>query len=190
MKKFTFVAGILALVLAANSALAADTYQVDPVHSSALFRAHHANAGYVWGRINDPTGTLVLDDSDVTKNSFTVEIPVVGMDTHNEKRDAHLKSPDFLNAKQYPTLTFKSTSVAKGEGNILQVTGELTIHGVTKTVTVPVELAGKGEMPPGVKRAGIETTFVVKLSDFEIKGMPGAIGDDIKVIVSLEGTSK
>src|SRR4029450_565038 len=98
-----------------------------------------------------------------------------------EKRDAHLKSPDFFNAKQYPTITFKSTSVKKGEGSALQVTGDLTMHGVTKSITVPVELTGKGQFPPGTLRAGVEATMVVKMSDFGIKGMPGALSDEVKV---------
>lgn len=189
MQKFAYLAGLLALVTVLP-AWAADSYQVDPVHSSALFRVQHANAGYTWGRINDPVGSFVLDDADVTKSSFTVEVPVAGIDTHNEKRDAHLRGTDFFNVKQYPTITFKSTSVAKGEGNLLQVTGELTLHGETKTITVPMELAGKGELPPGVKRAGVEATFTVKMTDYKMKAMPGAVADEVKVIVSLEGTSK
>ena len=180
---------VLAFVLACE-ARAADTYKADPIHSSALFRAKHANASYVWGRFNDPTGTFVLDESSPSNSSFMVEINVNNVDTHNEKRDAHLKSPDFFNARQYPTITFKSTSVTKGTGNVLQVTGELKMHGVAKTVTMPVELTGMGEFPPGVKRAGVEATFVVQMSSFEIKGLPGAVSDDIKVIVALEGVKQ
>jgi len=170
---------------------AADTYKADPVHSSAVFRAHHAGAAYVWGRFNDPTGTFVVDEADPTRSSFTGEIQVANVDTHNDKRDAHLKSPDFFNARQYPTITFKSTSVKKGDApNVLQVTGNLTMHGVTKPVTVPVELTGKGQFPPGTQRAGIEATFNVKMSDFEIKGLPGVVSDEIKVIVALEGVKQ
>ena len=190
MKRFASLSLFVALAISAFPALAADTYKVDPVHSSTLFRAHHANAGYVWGRINDPAGTFVLDDADLTKSTFTVEIAVAGIDTHNEKRDAHLKSPDFFNAKQYPTISFKSTSITKGDGGVLQATGELTLHGVTKTITVPIELTGTGELPAGTKRAGLEATFTVKLTDYGMKAMPGAVGDDIKVIVSLEGVKQ
>src|SRR4051812_16567407 len=190
MSRLKSSALILAILCLAASARAADTYKGDPVRSSVVFRSHHAGAGYVWGRFNDPTGTITLDDADPTKDTFTVEIPAANVDTHNDKRDAHLKSPDFFNAKQYPTIVFKSKSVAKGDGNTLQVTGDLTMHGVTKSVTVPVELAGKGEFPPGMKRAGVEATFVVKLSDYEIKGLPGVVGDEIKVIVALEGVKQ
>jgi polyisoprenoid-binding protein YceI len=184
-------AGVLSAALAfAAQPGPVETYKVDPVHSSVVFRAKHAGASYVWGRFNDPSGTFVLDRADPTRSSFSGEIQVANVDTHNEKRDAHLKSPDFFNAKQYPTITFKSASVKKGEGNVLQVTGNLRMHGVTRRVTAPVELTGTGELPAGTKRAGLEATFTVKLSDFEIKGLPGAVDDEIRVIVAVEGVKQ
>ena len=180
-------AAFVAFILSAP-ALAAESYKADPVHSSSAFRIKHANAAYFFGRFNQPGGSFTLDDADPTKSTFSVEIAVDKVDTANPKRDAHLKSPDFFNAKQYPMITFKSTKVEKGEGeNMLAVTGNLTMHGVTKPLTVPVELTGKGEFPPGTPRAGVEATFTVKMSDFEIKGMPGALSDEVKVVVSLEG---
>jgi polyisoprenoid-binding protein YceI len=188
MRPFSFLTVIVTMALA-SAAPAAETYKVDPVHSSAVFRAKHANTAYVWGRFNQPMGSFVLDEADLSKSSFTVELAANNIDTNNEKRDAHLKSPDFFNARQYPAITFKSTAV-KGEGNMLQVTGNLQMHGVTKTITVPVELTGKGEFPPGVRRAGVEATFTVKMSDFEIKGLPGAVSDEIKVVVALEGVKQ
>jgi polyisoprenoid-binding protein YceI len=170
---------------------AAETYKADPVHSFVVFRAHHAGAGYVWGRFNDPAGTFALDEADPTKSTFTCEIPVANVDTHNAQRDAHLKSPDFFNAKQYPTITFKSTSVKKGDApNTLLVTGNLAMHGVTMPITVPVELTGRGQFPPGTQRAGVEATFVVKMSEFQIKGLPGVVSDEIKVVVALEGVKQ
>ena len=180
---------VLGLVLSAASArAAAETYKADPVHSTSVFRIKHANAAYFWGRFNEPAGTFTIDEADPTKSTFNVELTVNKVDTNNDKRNAHLKSPDFFNAAQYPTITFKSTSVKKGQGdNMLEVTGDLTMHGVKKSITVQVELTGKGEFPPTVKRAGVEANFVVKTSDFEIKGMPGALSDEVKVVVSLEG---
>jgi polyisoprenoid-binding protein YceI len=188
MRPLVFLAALsLTLALAAPSR-GADTYKADPVHSFTVFSVRHVNTGYVWGRFNDPGGTFTLDEADPTKGSFTIEIAAANVDTHNEKRDAHLKSPDFFNAKQYPMITFASTSVKKGTGNILEVAGNLQMHGVTRTITIPVELTGKGQFPPGVKRAGLQAAFTVKLSDFEIKGLPGAVADEIKVIVAIEGT--
>ena len=112
-RRLTFAATLtaaLALSLA-PIARAGETYKADPVHSSAVFRSHHANAGYVWGRFNDPAGTFTLDDADPTKSTFSGEIKADSVDTHNDKRDAHLKSPDFFNAKQFPTISFQSTAV-------------------------------------------------------------------------------
>ena len=183
------ILSVLVLSCAAPT-FAADNSKVDPVHSSSAFRIIHAGAAPFWGRFNEPNGTFTLDESDPTKSSFTIELKADNVDTANAKRDAHLKSPDFFNAKQYPSITFKSTSVKKGEGNKLEVAGDLTMHGVTKPITAAVELTGKGEFPKGTPRAGVEATMTVKMSDFEIKGMPGALSDDVKVIVSLEGVRR
>jgi len=185
----TFAALLVALVFTASSR-AADTYKIDPVHSSVMFRAKHVNTGYVWGRFRDVSGTFVLDEADPSKSSFTVAIPVDSIDSNNEKRNAHLKSPDFFNAAQYPTISFKSTSVKKGEGNSYAVAGELTMHGVTKPLTLTVNLVGTGEFPPGAHRAGLDTTFSVKLSDFQIKGLPGAVDDEIHLVVDTEGVKQ
>ena len=180
----------VSLALAAP-ARAAETYKADPVHSSAIFRAHHAGAGYVWGRFNDPAGTFALDDADPTKSTFTVEIQVANVDTHNAQRDGHLKSPDFFNAKQYPTITFKSKSVKAGSAaNMLEVTGDLTMHGVTKSAIISVELTGKGEFPPGTQRAGVEATFAVKRSEFDMSKMIGPVGDEVRLVVALEGVKQ
>ena len=186
------VAGLLAVIVSTFGlpALAADNYRVDPVHSSAVFRIKHANVAPFWGRFNDPAGTFTLDDADPSKSSFTVEIQVDKVNTGNAQRDNHLKSPDFFNARQYPKITFKSTSVKKGEAeNTLDVSGDLTMHGVTKPVTARVELAGKGEFR-GKPIAGVEATFTVKMTDFEIKGMPGMLSDEVRVIVALEGAKQ
>lgn len=163
----------------------AQTYRVDPVHSFVIFRVRHANVGYVWGRFNDPAGSVKID-ADAAKDSFAIDIQAAKVDTHQEKRDAHLKSPDFLNVRQYPLIRFKSTAVKKVSDTQLEVTGDLTLHGVTKPITVPVELTGSGEFPPGVQRIGLEATFVVKTTDFEIKGLPGMVAEDVRLTVALE----
>src|SRR5437868_5299020 len=107
MKHFVLVVVALVLSVFGACATAGETYQGDPVHSSVVFRIKHVDISYVYGRFNDPITTFTLDEADPTKSSFSVEIPVANVDTHNEKRDGHLKSPDFFNAKQYPTITFK-----------------------------------------------------------------------------------
>jgi polyisoprenoid-binding protein YceI len=194
MKHFAHTAALALVLILTGQALAADEYKVDPMHAMVLFRIQHAGIGYVHGRFNDPSGSFTLDEADPSKSKFNVEVQVANVDTHNDKRDAHLKSPDFFNAKQYPTITFKSTSVKKGaSANTLDVTGDLTLHGVTKSVTVPVELTGKGQFPPGAYRAGVETTFTIKRTDYDIKGipaMPTAVGEDVRLTVALEGVKQ
>lgn len=179
---------LLAAMAMGGWALAGDTYKVDPVHSSTVFRVGHAGIGTIYGTFNEAKGQFTLDKNDASKSSFDVAIVANSVNTHVEKRDAHLKSPDFLNVKQYPLITFKSTSVKKVGDGKLEVTGDLTLHGVTKQVMLPVDIVGVGQFPPGTARAGVETTFTVKQSDYEIKGVPGATSDEIKLMVAFEGT--
>lgn len=178
---------LVALLLGLSSLAWADTYKVDPVHSSVNFRVGHANIGVVYGQFTESGGQFVLDAADASKSSIDIQVQAASVFTHVDKRDAHLKSPDFLNAKQYPVISFKSTSVKKVDDTHLDVTGDMTLHGVTKTMTIPVELVGKGEFPPGTARAGIEAVFEVKQSDFQIKGLPGATSDTVKLMVAMEG---
>ena len=171
---------------AATSAAAGSTYKVDSVHSNVVFRVKHANASPFWGMFTAPSGSFSLDQTDLTKSTFNITIDANNVVTGNEKRDNHLRSPDFFNAKQYLTITFTSSSVKKGEGNVLQVTGTLDLHGVKKEITVPIELTGTAAGQGGKERAGIEATVTIKMSDFEFKGNPG-LSDDVKFIVGLAG---
>jgi polyisoprenoid-binding protein YceI len=160
-------------------------FKVDPVHSTVLFRIQHFNAGQYYGRINDPQGTFTLDPAG-PKLDVTLEAAKV--DTANAKRDEHLRSPDFFNARQYPTITFKSTSAEKTGENTYKVNGELTLLGQTKPVTATVETFGPAQDPRGTTRAGAEAIFTIKRSDFGMNFMPGGLGDEVRIIASVEGT--
>lgn len=186
MRCIKFIAAVAAASLV-SSAFAADTYKIDPVHSGVIFAAHHAGAGWTPGRFNEVGGSFTIDD-DLSRSTFSAEIPIDSVDTNNDKRNAHLKSPDWFNSKQYPTITFKSTAVEKIDDTHLKVTGDLTLHGVTKSISFPLELTGTGEFPAGTKRYGVRAMFKVTMSDFGIKGMPGAVGDEIEMGVMFEGT--
>jgi polyisoprenoid-binding protein YceI len=177
---------------AAAPAAGAQTFDVDGVHSKALFRVHHLNAGQFWGRFNDVSGTFTVNEGKPEGVSFDISIKVDSVDTGNEKLDAHLKSPDFFNSKENPTLAFKSTGVKKGpKDGWLEVTGDLTMNGVTKPVTAMVEFTGSAEGPQG-RKAGYEAIFSVKRSDWNIKyGVDQKmLGDDVRIIVALEGNLK
>jgi polyisoprenoid-binding protein YceI len=180
---------LIALVVAALPALAAaETFKVDSVHSSVNFRVKHMNVSYAYGRFTSITGTFNLDPADPTKSSFDFTVKSDSVDTGEPKRDGHLKSPDFFNVRQYPTITFKSKSVASAGENTYDVTGDLTLHGVTKPVTIKVEQTGKGAGMGGRGAvAGLLASFNIKRSDFGMKGMVGPVGDDVRVEVSIEG---
>lgn len=183
---------ILVAVLALFSlpATAADTYEVDPVHSSFLFRVKHLNVSYTYGRFNESSGAFVLDTNDPANNSVSIEIKTDSVDTGNAARDKHLRGPDFFNAAEFPTMTFRSTSFKKKGDTRYDVTGDLTIHGVTREVTFEAELTGVGKGMKGEQRAGWEATIVIKRSDFGMTFMPDAIGDDVTLRISVEGVKK
>lgn len=169
-------------------AAGAPSWEVDPVHSSALFRIKHMGASWTWGRFNSVTGSFSIDVAEPKQSSITISIDAASVDTGNAKRDTHLRSADFLNTEQFGELTFKSTSIAaKGTG--FTATGELTIHGRTKTVAFDFAKVGEGEMQ-GTKLVGYEGTLDIKRSDFGMANMVGPVGDDVHLVFAVEGHAK
>jgi polyisoprenoid-binding protein YceI len=161
-------------------------YKVDPVHSTALFRIKHF-VSMSYGRFDKLDGKVNWDSAAPEKSSVELTIDAASVNTADPKRDEHLKSPDFFSVKEFPTVTFKSKSVKKKEAGKLEVTGDLTLHGVTKPVTAEVELVGEGDtMPQMGYRAGFETKFQIKRSDFGMKTYLPGLGDDVTIVVSLE----
>ncbi len=168
------------------------TYNIDAVHSSILFRAKHMGVAYFYGRFNEFSGNIKLDESDVSKSKVEFEVKSASVDTANEKRDQHLRSSDFFSVKQFPVITFKSTNVrAKTEKeNMLEVTGEFALHGVKKAITIDVEITGKKTIPQAGEVIGFHTTFDIKRSDYGFNfGMEG-VNDDIQITVSVEAAHK
>ncbi|MBL8878433.1 MAG: YceI family protein [Phycisphaerales bacterium] len=177
-------------VFAAAATVAADEYKVDAVHSSAIFRIKHMNVSYSYGRFNDISGTIKWDDEKTAESSLKVEVKVASIDTADAKRDAHLKSADFFDAEKHPTITFQSKSIKKTGDNKYEVAGELTLHGVTKPLTISLDKTGAGADPWGGNRAGFETTFTIKRSEFGMDKMLTGAGDEVRMIVSLEGVKQ
>ena len=122
------------LTMGTTATFAAETYTVDPVHSSISFMISHAGISNIHGRFNDFSGKITIDSADPAKSSFALTIPIETIDTNNVKRDEHLRAPDYFNAKQFPTMSFQSTKVKPVSGGF-EVTGDLTMHGVTKPVS-------------------------------------------------------
>jgi polyisoprenoid-binding protein YceI len=184
---------IIALSLVAFAAAGVpargDEYAVDAAHAAAVFRVSHIGLSWTYGRFKDLSGTFAVDPRNPAGTQFNLSTRVESLDTDNAKRDEHLKSPDFFAAKQFPTIGFRSTSVKPVEGGY-EVAGELTLHGVTKPVTVVFKGGRTAEFPRGVQRTGYFGEFTIKRSDFGMNKMLEAIGDDINVQLSFEGTKK
>lgn len=174
-----------ALVLGAAGLLAADVYKVDPDHVAVYFKVSHLGFSTTYGRFNDVKGEFTLDEAGAG-SKLELTIATESIDTGNARRDAHLKNADFFDAKQFPAITFKSKSMKKAGDKRWDVVGDLTLHGVTKTLEVQVQQQNTGEMR-GQTRTGGDLTFALKRSDYGITyGLP-AVGDDVTLMISIEG---
>jgi polyisoprenoid-binding protein YceI len=165
-----------------------ETWKIDSVHSSTLFRIQHAGAGRFWGRFNDVTGTVDWPRDNAAAPGFDVIVAVESVDSGNAKLDGHLKSPDFFNAREFETMTCTSTGGERVDDTHWKVTGDLTLLGVTKPATAVIEFTGlRGN--PVLAKAGWEAVFEINRSDFGMNwGVDrGALSDDVKIIVALEG---
>ena len=149
----------------------ADDYTIDAAHSGVTFRISHLNLSHVYGRFDSFTGDVTLDTSDPAKSSFKLNIKSTSINTNNAGRDNHLRGPDFFNAKQFPAITFASTSVKAIEGGY-EVTGDLTMHGETKPVTFSLK-GGRTAEFQGAQRTGFSTELMLKRSDFGVGQDPG-----------------
>ena len=179
----------MGLCAVAQTALAADEYTFDLVHSSVSFKARHLDISWIHGRFNEVSGKFALDRADATKSSFELSIKADSVDTANKARDEHLRQPDYFDTKQFPTIDFKSTAVKATKGGY-EVTGDFTMHGVTKKVTISLE-GGKEIEWKGTKRVGFSTSLALKRSDFGFdKTQIGPIGDEALIYIDFEGTRK
>jgi polyisoprenoid-binding protein YceI len=175
----------LALVALPALALAGDTWNIDTSHTQTGFSVKHFMLSTVRGDFDKTTGTAVIDDADVTRSTVEVTIDVTTISTRDQKRDAHLKSPDFFDVAKYPTATFKSTKVEKaGEG--LKVTGDLTMHGVTKPVVLDVtNLTKEIKDPYGNSRRAVSATGKLNRKDFGVSYGPDSVVSDL-VTITIE----
>ncbi|MGE0481898.1 MAG: YceI family protein [Phycisphaerae bacterium] len=176
--------------LLAPAALAADNYKADAVHSAVIFRIKHLNVSYSYGRFNDVAGSFSFDDAKPENSALEFTVKTASIDTHDKKRDDHLRSAEFFDAEKHPAITFKSKAVKKLGESEFEVAGDLTLRGVTKPLTVKVERTGAGPDPWGGQRSGFETTFTIKRGDFEMNALKGGLGDDVRLIVSIEGVKQ
>jgi polyisoprenoid-binding protein YceI len=186
----TLPALLVFLVAGATEVRAAPTtWEIDSTHSSLLFRVKHMNVSHVWGRFDEFSGSFTMDDENLAQAKVQVTVQVASVDTGNAKRDQHLKSPDFFNAAQFPTMTFESKTVARSEGGY-DVTGDLTIHGTTKSVTLPMKKVGEASDLEGHRRIGFDGTLTIRRSDFGMSTMIGPLGDEVLLTLAVEAVQK
>src|SRR3990172_11008870 len=167
-------------------------WQIDPAHSQIQFSARHMMISNVRGRFESFTGSVEFDEIDTTRSRVEVEIDAASINTREPQRDGHLKSPDFLNAEQYPYLRFKSTRVEKVDDTHGRIVGDLTIRDMTQQVVLNVEYAGQAKSPWGTVSAGFSATAKINRKDWGLTWNAALetggvlVGDDLKIDIALE----
>ena len=184
---------VLALALVASFGAVAKpvSYQLDPNHTMVLFSWSHFGYSHPSANFGQASGTLVYDADDVSKSNVDVTLPLSGLDTFVPKLDEHLKSAEFFDAAKYPTIAFKSTMVHDMGGGKLSIMGDLTVHGVTKPVTLDATL-NKAAFNPMFKAdvVGFDATTTIKRSDFGVGGGVPMVGDEVSIRITTEAQAK
>lgn len=173
-------------VAATATTLNPNEWKIDNVHSSAIFRVKHLNAAWFYGRFNTMSGSVVLDEQDPSKSSIDITIDVNSVDSNDRRRDGHLRGEDFFLTSEFPSATFKSKAWSRKNDTTWAVTGDLTIRGVTREITVDIEKTGESTTPRFGPRVGLETTFTINRMDFGIKYMPEGLGTDVRLTIAIE----
>lgn len=194
------VAGLLAaplladrspeLAAAGSAGPGATVWNVDPVHSTVLFRIKHLGASWAYGRFDAVIGALTLDPEKPGASSVEFAVDTASVNTNSKDRDDHLRSPDFLNAKVNPKISFRSTKVEKAGANKFTVTGTMQLGGKEKEVSFTAEHVGNGKNMQGAEIVGFEAIFTIRRSDFGVAAYPTAIGEEVQLTVSIEAIRK
>ncbi len=192
MKRIARIAAVLLAAVPALALAGTSTWTINPAHSHTGFAVKHLVISTVRGEFGKTTGSVVLDDQDITRSTVEATIDATTINTRVPDRDTHLKSPDFFDVAKYPTLTFKSTKVEKAGDGKLKVTGNLTLHGVTKPITLDVEgPTGEIKDPWGNTRRGLSATAKLNRKDFGlawskmVEAGP-VVGDEVSIDLEAE----
>ena len=191
----TTVATLALLVGLAGIASAADTWTIDKAHSEVNFKIKHLMSK-VSGRFADFDATITTDFNNLGASGVTFTIQAASIDTANADRDKHLRSPDFFDVEKFPTITFTSSKITKTGDDSFDVTGILTMHGVSKEITLPVTFLGAGQDPWGNTKAGFEVETRLARQDYGIvwnKALETGgflLGDEVEVTINLEVAKK
>ncbi len=182
------------LLISASTTLAADKYNIDPVHCHIGFSVKHLVINNIRGRFNEYTGSIVYDEQDITKSSVEITIKVASINTDFKFRDDHLRGPDFFDVAKYPEITFKSTRIEK-RGAAYAAIGIFTLHGVAKEIVLPFKVNGKSNFQ-GETHLGVEATIVIDRRDFgmtwnatlESGGL--VVGNEVAIELNIEAIKK
>lgn len=192
ISKVGILAG-LAAALTLPASAGTTTYQIDPRHSSAGFGVTHLMISTVRGEFHGVTGTVVVDDSDVSKSTVSVTIDATSLDTREPDRDKHLKSEAFFDVAKYPTITFQSTKIERNNDGSLKITGDLTIRGVTKTAILTASVPKPAIKDPwGLQRTAASASTRINRQDFgvawnqKLDGGGVVVGDDVNITLDVE----
>ncbi len=192
MGQFKRLAGLV-LVLGLPALAQAETWNIDTAHSNAQFSVRHMMVSTVRGEFTKVTGSVDLNDKDITQSKVEAVIDATTISTRNEGRDKHLKSADFLDVANYPTLTFKSTKIEKGSDGRLKISGDLTLHGVTKTVVLDADaLSPSVKDQRGNLRSGTSATTKINRKDFGVNfsatldGGGMVVSDEVQITIDVE----
>jgi polyisoprenoid-binding protein YceI len=176
------------------NATAAKTYAIDKAHSEAIFQVRHL-VTKVRGRFTDLGGSVTFDEAEPSRSSVAFTIQAASIDTGTPDRDAHLRSEDFFHVEKYPTVTFASTAIKALGGNDYEVTGDLTMRGVTKRITLPVIFQGKAKDPWGNEKLGFEAETTINRKDYGLVWNAALetggflVGDEVRISVSIQAAA-
>ena len=193
MKNINLLSGtvFLGAFLLISSMVSAEEYAIDKTHSAIGFSAKHLMVSKTTGLFSDYDGTVNFDPKDLATSKIDVTVKSASINTNMEKRDEHLKSPDFLDVEKFPTISFVTKSITQ-DGDAYQLTGDLTIKGVTKEIIVPAEISGPVNSPMGGSVLGIESKFKINRQDYGVswnKSMDNGgfvVSDEVNIDVTIE----
>jgi len=187
MKRW-LVCAVMAVALAGPAAAAGSSWNIDPNNSAVQFQVRHLGISNVQGSFTKISGSVTLDDADISKSSVNASIETASIDTRVTMRDNDLKSEKFFDVAKFPTMTFQSTKIWRADKDTIKMAGNLTMHGVTKEVTFDVTGPTPAINQNGMMRRGTEATAKINRKDFGITADPGIVGDEVKLTLDIELT--
>ena len=191
MRSKTMATALILVLSVAISASGADKFALDQAHSSIGFSVRHLVISKTKGSFHEAVATVMYDEKDITKSSVDVTIKIASIDTDNEDRDNHLKSPDFFDVEKFPEMTFKSKSIKKSKDGFVAV-GDFTIRDITKEIELPFQIVGIVEDPWGNTKMGVEAGITIDRRDYGLTWSKAietgalVVGNDVEIVLSLE----